>query len=350
MKNYKKLAAITMAATMLVGSGLTAFAGDTGTGTGSGKYEGTVDETSAFTVDVPTTAAVFDFFIDPNGLLEETDYARLDGKDGDDFEEGATLFFTRTVTEDVTEEFGKDSDSVTLTNMSSYTVNVEVTASITGVDGITLAEEAEDVDDAEDPTLYLAIVSGSETEAITSEGATLTGTIDGKADNYEIKWNSDDEKYEYGLKDEATTEDPDDDTSAWEKFSFNLTGACGGTWTDEQAEVDPVISLTWKITDPNAEAGPSIATTSYSYDRSTSLTITTSLGQGSLAATAISKVEASNDGTVVGANLTSACTISGNTITFPSGQFGGASIGNNRYLFITFDEGTKVTVTLNITK
>lgn len=358
MKNYKKLAAITMAATMLVSSGVTAFAEDdpnTGTDTGSGKYEGSVDETSAFTVDVPTNAAnVFNFFVDPNGLLEETGYARFKdlSESKDNFEEDATLFFTRTVAGTVTKKYGKDSDSVTLTNMSSYEVDVEVTASIAGVDSITLAENAEDIGDAEDPTLYLAIVSGSQTEVITSDGATLTDTIDGKPDNYEIKWNSSDGKYEYGLTEDATTDDPDDTDSAWEKLSFNLTGACGGKWTDEQAEVAPVVTLTWKITDPNAEAAPSIATTEYSYDRTTTIPITASLGGGSLAATAITKVEGSTDGRTVALDLTSACGISGNTFTLPSNQFAGAKVGEKRYLIVTFndDEGTKVVLTLNITK
>jgi len=101
-----------------------------------------------------------------------------------------------------------------------------------------------------------------------------------------------------------------------------------------------------------ADAAPSIAVRTYNYDRTASLDITADLGAGDLAATSITKVEGSNDGTTVAIDFTSACTITGNKITFKNGQFAGASVGNKRYLIVTFndDEATKVTLELNITK
>lgn len=350
MKNYKKLAAMTMAATMLVSSGLTVFAQDTeGTGTGNGKYEGYVEEVSAFSVKVPTTAAAnqFDFFVDPNGLLESTDYAQL-GAEESDFEDGATLYFTRTVAGSVTEKYGKDSDSITLQNMSSYDVDVEVTATITGVDGVTLAE-TDEVSDAEEPTIYLAIVAGSTTEAITSDGGKVTDQIAGEPGNFEIKWDSSSSKYVYGL---IGTTDEENPTKPWKTLEFNLTGACGGTWTDAQKDVAPVVSLTWKVTDPNAAVAPSIETTTYSYNRTQSLTITTSFGQGSLGATAISKIIFSVDGTAQTSDYTSRCTINDNEIVFPSGMLNSLSVGGKGYLIVIFDDdaATEVVVTLNIAK
>lgn len=286
MKNHKRLIAMAMAATMLAGSGLTVYAGGSSGGdTGEGKYEGYVDETSVFSVQVPTNAAkVFDFFVDPNGLLAETGYARLTGKTEADFETDATLFFTRTVTETVTKEFGKDSDSVTFTNMSSYEVDVQVSATVDGATGITLSDSA-DVDDAEVPTIYLAIVSGGSTEAITSNGGTFTGKINGKKENFEIQW--DGEKYVYALKKDTTEAEP---TEPWETISFNLTGACGGDWTAEQAEVAPVVTLTWKVTDPLAQEAPSIEKTTYAMTAGMPVKIPVDLGAGELAATDVLKV------------------------------------------------------------
>ena len=71
MKNYKHVASIAMAAVMLAGSTLPVFAAEVNTGggdTGDGKYEGYVEETSVFSVNVPTDATAtkgFNFFVDP---------------------------------------------------------------------------------------------------------------------------------------------------------------------------------------------------------------------------------------------------------------------------------------------
>lgn len=345
MRNYKKLAAITMAATMLVGSGLTVFADNDQTSTGNGSYEGFIEEVSAFSVDVPTAAAQqFDFFVDPNDLLKNTGYARL-GASATDFESGSTLFFTRTSGT----KYGKDSDPITLTNMSSYEVNVEVSATVAGVDDITLSESA-DVSTAEGPTIYLAIASGgAEKSAIISTGGSYKDKIAGEPDNFEVSYDSSQSKYVFGLKKDTTEASP---TAPWKTLSFNLTGACGGDWTDEQVGIAPSITLTWKITDPNADAAPSIDPDTYSYDRTQSLPITANLGNGSLAATAIKKVEASTNGTTAAGDYTSACAVNGNTFTLPSGKFGNASVGGKAYLIVTFDDAaaTQVVVTLNITK
>lgn len=245
MKNYKRVVAFAMAATMMVGSGVTAMAAEGGA-TGSGDYEGYVEETSVFTVVVPTDASAtagFNFFVDPNGLLAQTDYASKGGN-AEEFDTNSTLFFTRTVAsgDTTTKKYGNESDAITFTNKSSYDVDVEVAATVTGADKITLGTVA---DDTADPTIQLAIVSGTDEAKITADGGKLTGTIQGTDDNFEIKWNSTDSKYEYGLKDNVG-----DDT--WKTYSFNLTGACGGTWTGDQAEVQPTVNLTWKVTDPKA--------------------------------------------------------------------------------------------------
>lgn len=247
MKNFKRLAALTMAATMVAGSGLTAMAAEGGA-SGTGDYEGYVEKTSVFTVEVPTDAsqtAGFNFFVDPNNLLSQTQYARITNATAADFESGATLFFTRTPDASATPaivKYGKDSDAITFTNKSSYDVDVEVSATVTGADGITLGSVAADTTD---PTISLSIVSGSDTQAITADGGKLTGTIGGADDNFEIQWNATDNKYEY-----AQVATPD--ATKWQKYSFHLTGACGGTWTAAQAEVQPTVNLTWKVTDPKA--------------------------------------------------------------------------------------------------
>lgn len=348
MKNFKKITAITMAATMLLGSSLTvSAAGPTGGDTGSGSYEGYVDETSVFSASIPTNAAnVFNFFVDPNGLLEETGYARLTGKSAADFEAGATLFFTRTGAE---KEFGKDSDKVTAKNMSSYDVNIEVSATITGIDGITMADSDTIAPEEQNPTLYLAIVHDSDKEAVKAEeGGLLSGTIAGTPGNFEIQYNAEKGKYEYAQK--AGVED-----STWATYDFYLTGACGGTWTDAQAEATPTVELTWKISDPNANEAPSIAKTTYTMAAGTAVKIPVELGAGDLAATGIKRITYKNKSGADTELATSNYTFNNGVLTFSAAYIDSLmntlnTPGASREFTITFDDTarTKVVVTLAV--
>lgn len=339
MKNYKRLTAITMAGTMLLGSGLTASAaGPSGGDTGSGSYEGYVDETSVFSASIPTNAAnLFNFFVDPNGLLEETGYARLTGKSADDFESGATLFFTRTGAE---KEFGKDSDKVTAKNMSSYDVNIEVSAAITGIDGITMSDSDTIAPEEQNPTLYLAIVHDSDEEAVKAEeGGLLSGTIAGTPGNFEIQYNAGKGKYEYAQR--AGVED-----STWATYDFYLTGACGGVWTDAQAEATPEVALTWKITDPNAKEAPSIANSVYEYVAGQAISVSVDLGVGELAATGISSVTFNNNGsqTVL---PTSRWSFSNGKLIF-NAEYIGLLNGISRTHTITFNDAAKTTADITL--
>ena len=344
MKNLKRLTALGLAATMVVGSGVTAFAGESeGTDTGEGKYEGYVDETSVFSVDVPTDAAnVFDFFVDPNGLLEATGYARLSAQ-ATDFEDGATLFFNRDGEAGVDKKYGKTSKKITAKNMSSYDVNIEISAAVSGADGIEFAETNE-VSSAEAPTLYLALTDGSETKAISADGGLLTGTIEGYADNFEIKY--DGGEYKYALKSGVNDSD-----SNWKTYSFQLTGACGGTWTDEQSEVAPTVALTWKVTDPKSEAAPSIKTTSYTMTSGESVSVALNFGAGELAATGVKSVTYKNSSNADKTVDSGSYAVEGTTLRFKASFISSLISGgvSNRTYTVTFNDAanTKVNITLS---
>lgn len=345
MKRFKKLAAITMAATMLVGSSLmVSAAGPEGGDTGSGSYEGYVDRTSVFSASIPTNAAnVFNFFVDPNGLLKETGYARLEGKGEADFEDGSTLYFTRTDVGDgktYAKTFGKDSDKVTAKNMSSYDVQIEVNASITGIDGITMADSDTIGSDVQVPTLYLAIVHDSDKEVVKAgEGGLLSGTITGNDDNFEVRYNDTKGKYEYVQVDSV-------DDSTWGTYDFYLTGACGGKWTDAQAEATPTVELTWKITDPNANEAPSIAKTEYEYIVGQPMSISVDLGVGELAATTISSITFKN-GTTTTTLPTTRWSFSNGKLNFTA-DYTTALNGITRTHTIAFDDAAKTTVDITL--
>ena len=343
MKRFKKLAAVTMAATMLLGSSLmVSAAGPSGGDTGSGSFEGYVEETSVFSASVPTNAAnVFNFFVDPNGLLEKTEYKRLAGKTADDFETGSTLFFTRTPS-DTVKEFGKDSEKVTAQNMSSYDVNIEVSASITGIDGITMADSDTIGADVEDPTLYLAIVSGSKTVAVKAdEGGLLSGEIAGTPGNFEIQYNTEKGKYEYAQK-------AADQLSDWAAYDFYLTGACGGKWTDAQAEATPTVELTWKITDPLAQEAPSISGTAFAIAAGQDVKIPVDLGAGDLAAKGISKITFVKSGETKEVAATNYTLING-MLTIKASYIDTLTVDSREYT-ITFNDDAKTKVKFTLRK
>lgn len=343
MKSFKRIAAATMAATMLLGSSLTALAaGPTGGDTGSGSYEGYVEETSVFSASVPTNAAnVFNFFVDPNKLLEKTGYKRLTGKSAADFESDATLFFTRTPS-DTVKEFGKDSEKVTAQNMSSYDVNIEVSASITGIDGITMADSDTIGSDVQAPTLYLAIVHDSDKVAVKEEGGLLTGKIAGTPGNFDTQYNTEKGKYEYAQK-------AADQLSDWAAYDFYLTGACGGKWTDEQAEATPTVELTWKITDPNANEAPSLAKTAYMMTAGTAVKIPVDLGAGEKAATGIKQITYSKNGAATTLDTTK-YTFANGTLTFSAAYVDSmlnASVASRDFT-ITFNDAAKTTTIVTL--
>lgn len=378
-KNFRRFATLSLSAALVMSNSLAVLAADNErTGTGEVGYEGYVDETSAFTVEVPTQAnKQFDFTVDPNGLLAGTDYARLlsETVTAANFDSTANLYFANThkVEEADVLWYTNSSKPITMTNMSSYDVDVEVTASVTGATGITLVNAAPTVATG-DPSLYLAIITDDsdtdkQTIAITSDGGTFDSEIAGVPDNFMIRYSATDEAYQYVQRTNTDTEkkyNKNGDEVAtggengvalddWETVSFYLTGKCGGAWTDDQSALEIGVSLTWKVTDPEAapaDAAPSIATTAYTYTSGEGIEVAFDLGSGELAATGIaSVVSVKKDGTtpftlVENTNYT----ISDNTIVFTDAQLASLMNINSKSVTITFDDETPTVVVITITK
>ena len=158
-------------------------------------------------------AAPFDFHIDPQMLIYETDAARYGGGS---VEEGATLLFRNTEGE---YDFSSHSDYLTLTNRGDAPIVIYVNAEIENLGEIEMASTP-DFDDPEQPALYLAIVDEEGTEASLSEYMDVS--------------------YSFEL--------PANDT-----YSFGLTGACnaGADWS--QITVAPVVRVTWHVEVPEEE-------------------------------------------------------------------------------------------------
>lgn len=240
MRNWKRVMAAAMAATMVMGSATMAWAADNGTGTGTGKVEGTVS-TDVWQVVVPADDNYFDFTLDPEGLIAKTNEAAYGG--GDKYQDDATVFFANTDAEsNVT--YSDTSDALTIVNKGTQLAKVTLKAAMSDHDGITMATTDEFADDA--VSLYLAMVdadgtetaitgtTGSETQATAVIGAAPEGA-------YDYIYDIDGTAYDYVLVDDLTG-------ITFEEYSFQLTGACNtaADWSTLASAV-PVVTVTWDV-------------------------------------------------------------------------------------------------------
>lgn len=169
-------------------------------------------------VVMPTgTDNVFDFIMDPQGLIQQTDGAAYNYSS---FEEDASLFFKRSDGEsDV--DYSRFSDSLTIINKGEDPIEIELTAylSPSSIDGIVLTDDETFTDDSY-ANLYLALTDGETTAAIDEEeGALIHVTLEGSSG--------------------------EDDYSS---YSFQLTGAVNqnADWS-ELKNIEPKVTVSWKI-------------------------------------------------------------------------------------------------------
>lgn len=363
-KKTKRMLALMLTGTMTLGMSVTAFAADpagSGSGTGAGALEGHVNK-SVLAVTLPTDSdtTTFKYTIDPEGLIAATQAAKYPNKTYD----SSTGVYFQTSADNFTDKSAK----LKVTNKGNVDADVTVEVSVAENSGITAMKAKDGFTAAGAEELYLGLLVNDDAGvAVTAAGdsgkATKTVGLKGREANFEVQYDSENSKYIYAIKDGVTE-------AAWNSFEFGLEGACN-TKGDYSAEdfVVPTVTVTWSYvahpesggatmlpenaTEELPDAKPSIPTVTYDYDRTQDLDITVNFGRGDLEATSVTQIQASNDGVNVAADVTSSFTVSGTKFTLPQGkQFGGAQVGQKRYLIFTFDDdaNTKVVVTLNIAK
>ncbi len=239
--NSRRFTLIILALAVAAGFPASVAAEELGSGseTGVGEVEGSIN-TDVYEVVLPAvTDEIFDFIIDPYGLLNHTNGAAYEGKS---FQENSTLFFQRS---DSTAEadYSNMSDPVTITNMSSKAINVSVDISVeeSSLDGIVLTEDKEFKDDA-GASIYMALVDGVNEMPIGADGISVEAAIGAAPEGaYEYGYNSESGEYTYGLT---------GDTSGIEfgTYSFQLTGAANrnGDWSGAM-DAKPQIKVVWRI-------------------------------------------------------------------------------------------------------
>lgn len=252
MKNYKRFLAVSLAATMVMGSSVTVFAADEGGSTsGSGSLD-IVEATDIFQVELPTVPendTTFNYILDPTGVIAETDAAKYEGKK---FVPDKTLYFQNTgdnqVTDsvdgtDVTYDYSDSSNKLTATNKSTMDVDIKVKATISAVKGITMASSSTFAEDKTEPMLYLALKDdddGNSDTAVTADGVEVSSKIAKLDGAYETKYENG--KYVKKLKADAT---------GFKSYSFQLTGACNpkGDWGSLK-DTPPEVEVVWSVKNP----------------------------------------------------------------------------------------------------
>lgn len=366
MRKANRLLAVLLAGTMVMGTGLTAFAADeTGSTTGTGEFEGHVEK-SVLSVQLPTVPAEnpFSYTMDPEGLIAATEGAK--NKDAT-FEPGASVYFLSAAN-----TYTKDSAKLKVVNKGTADADVTVKAStaantnvemVTGTDAFTAKEDI--ADDNKGAELYLGlVVAEEEAVAVQAEGGTEASVsvgLKGNDKNYEVKYDEATKKYSYAAKADV----PD---TAWNSFEFGLTGACntdGDYSTADLAAAD--VTVTWSYaeratdssatlldenaTEEPADADPSIEATG-TYNKTTGvITATVDLGAGTKETTLASAkygssvAKATND--VVNASVTGT-TFTGSVTD--AVKTGWSNLSGPFYVVITLADGTTENVTLTVTE
>lgn len=295
-KIFKKVLAGTLAATMVLGMSMTAFAADenSGSGTGAGDFEGHVNR-KIMMVTLPTAKnTTFAYKMDPEGLIPATESAKYE--EGTTFEEGANVYFLSSE-----KNYTKDSEKLKVINKGTADVDVTVKAEIADDTQIKMAADTTGFTaDNKEAQLYLGLkVADKAAVAVKKTGATdgaqVVVGLKGRTDNFEITYK--DNAYGYTAK----TGVPD---TAWNWFEFGLTGACNpnGDYSATGLAASNV-TVTWSYaehpTTGGAEmlaenavdnAAPSVETKTYTMTVGQDVLIDISLGAGDLGATGVSSV------------------------------------------------------------
>lgn len=277
MNKFSKVIAIALAATMVIGSSVTAFADDTepvttGDSTGDGTSEGHVEQ-KKINVVLPTIASgstPFAYTMDPEGLIKATSAEKYGSTVEFPAASGDTqVYFNNGLKGGNGEDknntvYANSSVKQTVTNKSSHAISLTVKAEVTSPEATDIPlVGADDIATATAASLYLGLVVDSEDPvAIASDAAaTQTVTVNGTAANFKVAYNSTDSKYEYRAltlnewkaSAAANADKTQDDYDAtWAKSEFQLEGAVTTTKTITDTTTAPSIKVTWNWVDPEA--------------------------------------------------------------------------------------------------
>lgn len=243
MKKTKKMVALALAASMVMGSLVTAFADETPAGTtGSGTLEGHVNR-EVVNMVLPTVAngsTPFAYTMDPERLIQDTEGAKYEDftfpENTTESPDTGVYFLTGEKT------YENSSNVLQAINKSSCPVTLTVKVKATEIDAakdITLVTSPSTSTTAAE--LYLALKVGSTTQAVSKTETTITKTVGGTAGNFETtvkdkEGSTTGEKvYVYQEKADATN---------WKAINISMTGAVNNYQVSADTTA-PTVDVTW---------------------------------------------------------------------------------------------------------
>ena len=281
MRKMKKIVAIAAAMAMAMSSA-TVFAAGSANGNlnGEGGVEDVIEKDVFVAVlpTMPTTNTPFNFILDPQDLIQDTNagaYVSGSSLTASDFTSTTGMYFPNTAAEVVSGDaavtkYTENSDKISLQTKATTDCALKVEATVT-------LENAENVKFAssssfsgKDTEIYLALTDGTDTVPFNASGqAVLEATMSALADtSFETKYENG--KYVYDLTDAAKAADGS-------KYEFQLTGACNknADWLKVK-NLKADVKVVWTITKPGASSYPAFeynaSTSKYVFAPSTALT------------------------------------------------------------------------------
>lgn len=262
--------AVLLAATMVFGSTVTAFAADpteadTGAGTaveGQGASEGYVNTSVTKVVLPTTTATTFAFIMDPQEMLKTTNGARL-GTAWTQPKNDTYVYFK------TANGYANESDTVYFINKSTVT-DLDVTVNAVVKDASSKAIELDEKANAThgaaalasdaDPKLYLGLNVAGTTTALTNAtaGTTIKVAAAKSPNEYTIVYKN--KVYTYAEKAGST----------FQAVPISVEGSVSHKETDVQA---PKLTLTWSWA-PKAASGQTASASSVNYVTNDAYTVT----------------------------------------------------------------------------
>ncbi|MBR4668358.1 MAG: hypothetical protein IKO76_06340 [Butyrivibrio sp.] len=193
-------------------------------------------------VDIPNVSipiveetSPFDYIIDPQGLIRQTEAARYGGGD---VKEDASVLFRNSEGE---YKFSDYSDKLKITNKSTIPLQVTISAGIDDKGDIKMAESTSDLD-GNKPSLFMALVDDEGVLGVLTADGNIEITVVLKAvpdGTYTVEYNEETEKYEYKISEDA-------DETLYDTFSFGLFADCNTDARWSGVSRLPRVKVTWK--------------------------------------------------------------------------------------------------------
>jgi len=325
MFKFKKRIAVLLAATMVLGSTVTVFADDvpgTQTLNATGASEGHVERRIANVVLPTVSGAAFNYTIDPERLVKETNGEKYAGVTFTDDAKAKGVYFLVDTNEYDNKTAAEDKFKFTNKSTFPIDVTVEVKAKDATADTDIALVSKNAIASATDASLYLGLKVGSEefVPVLKDEPASITVSVNAVKDNFKTTVSGN--KYVYAERTTGLTD--------WLTTSFQIEGETtdGNKGEGPQIAKDttaPALEITWKW----AENG---APTSYVSDTTISGTnnvLTLTLPEG----ITVSSVKCKTATTDYAVLPTARYTVANGKITFVKETVNAFSGGNFKIVY-----------------